>query len=348
MNGHIILVFLVFIFIALWNKKWALFAGFFLLLWMFSFRSNEIPDTAIYRWMYDDPISRLDINEIGFLYLGILFQDITGADYEAFNVFVVCLCIILWYNASLLILPEKENRGMLFLIFLSFYGFFYLGITIRNCLSELLILCGFGCYMRMNGTKRIYLYYAFILLAMLTHRSAALFIFILPAILLKIPKHWYYRIFFICIIMWLVSGASWSRGIVGQFSKLSMFEKLDNYSSSTESAPSLLSLQILMNWIVSYFAIKFRHNIDMNYKVLYERFLKTNILGLLTMSLIWSIPTSYRFYNMFFFFNFILIYLMVYHNRLITDKSRKQALSFAISIVYFAILLHSFPEILFY
>ncbi len=348
MSGHIILVFVIIAFLALLNKKWGLLVSFALLIWMLSFRTNEIPDTEIYQWMYDDPISRLDYNEIGFLFLGIGFKMATGAEFIVFYLSLVGVCLALWYFGSKKILPDDEHFGMLFLIFLSFFGFFYLGITIRNCLSEVLILCGLGFFLRLKGWKRIFFYLLFVVLAMFIHRSAAFFLLLLPLIRVKISTSGYYRIFALCVILWLLSGSALSRGIVGEISKLSMFSKLDNYSSSAESAPSMLSLQILINWIVSYFAIRSQNSIETKYRSIYNYFLKINMMGLFTLSVIWSVPTSYRFYNMFFFFNFILIYLIIFHNNRITKKKSKSIYSLSISAAYFAILLHSFSFLLLY
>lgn len=348
MNGHIILVFIAFIFIALWNKKWAIFVGFALLVWMLSFRTNEVPDTIIYEWMYDDPLSRLDVNEIGYLYLGIAFRSLTGAEYIDFYITIVIVCLALWYIASKNILLENEHIGMLFLLFLSFYGFFYLGITTRNFLSEAIIMCGLCCYLKLEGKKKLILYLTCVVVAMFIHRSAAFFFLLIPLIRVKISTRAYYRMFVICIVLWLLSGSSLSRGLVGMLSGISMFAKLDNYSSSAEAAPSILSLQILINWIISYFAIKSRKSIDEKYITLYNYFLKINLMGLFTLAIIWSIPTSYRFYNMFFFFNYILIYMMIFHNNKIRRLRDQRVISIMISVVYFAILLHSFPVMLFY
>lgn len=348
MSGHIILIFSLVALLALLNKKWGLLICFAALLWMFSFRTNEIPDTANYMWMYDNPISRLDYNEIGYLFLGIGFKALTGAEFTAFYLTLVGLCMVLWFVGSKKLLPENECIGMHFLIFLSFFGFFYLGITIRNCLSEVLILCGLGFFFRLKGWKSVFFYLMFVLLAMFIHRSAAFFLLLLPMIRIKISTKGYYSIFFACIFLWLVSGSELSRDIVGEISKLSMFSKLDNYSSSSEASPSMLSLQILINWIVSWLAIKSRPTIESKYSSLYSSFLKINMMGLFTLSVIWSVPTSYRFYNMFFFFNFILLYLMIFHNRRIKNLRTQNMYAFSISIAYFAILLHSFPVLLLY
>lgn len=348
MSSHIVLVFIAIIFLALLNKRWGLFLAFSLLVWMFSFRTNEVPDTATYQWMYDDPLSRLDVNEIGFLYLGILFKTLTGAEYQTFYTCLVVLCLILWYFATRRILANDTDLSRLLLIFVSFYGFFYLGIATRNFLSEILVLNGLGFFISLKGRKRILIYLIFVALAVLIHRSAAFFLLLLPLIKIKISNKGYYRLFFVCLFLWLVSGSSVSRGIVSMLSNVSMFAKLDNYSSSAESAPSILSLQILINWIISFFLIRSRTYLDRKYYVIYNYFLKVNMIGLVTLALIWSVPTSYRFYNMFFCFNFILLYLSIFHNRKIRTVKDKSIVSILISIVYFGILLHSFPEILFY
>ena len=117
---------------------------------------------------------------------------------------------------------------------------------------------------------------------------------------------------------------------------------------SQEKHPNMLSLQIIMNFFISYFSIRCRRFILPIFKKTYDCFLKINMLGLITMSLIWSIPTAYRFYNMFFFYNFILIYLFVFKNIRIRNNTMKNSILLGVSFVYFAILLYSVPEMLIY
>lgn len=345
---HIIIVFFILIVLALINRKWAVWLAFLLLVWLFSFRTNEIPDTQIYIWMYDDPISRLDYNEIGYLYLGYIFKMYTDADFIAFYLTLVSICLIVWNLSMNNLLDKKEQWGVLLLLFMSFMGFFYLGITTRNCLSEVIVLFGISLYLLLKGWKRYLLYFLCVVLAMLIHRSAAFFLLLIPLFKLKISTPTYQTLYFVCLIIWLLMGSLISRVLVGDLSNIGMFSKLENYSTSAEASPSIISFQILSNWLLSFLAIRNKNNIETGYQKVYISFLKINFVGLFTLSLIWSVPTSYRFYNMFFFFNFILIYLMIFHNKRVKATNVKYSIAIFVSVLYFAILLHSFPEILAY
>lgn len=348
MNCNIIIVFFVILFITLYKPKISFILGSLCLLWMLSLRTNEIPDTDVYKWMYDDPFSRMDYNEVGYLFLGYGFKSITNADFIVYNLFVSSLCLVLWYIGIKRLFPNENKIGIPFLIFLSFYGFFYFGITIRNCLSSLLIFYGVSLYLTKKSKLRIVLYLVIVLLAVFIHKSALFFFVYLFIINRKISTSGYYGIFGLCVFVWLFSGIGISRGIIGELSHISLLDKLDGYAESREASPNMLSLQIIMNFFISCYSIRCRRFILPILKKTYDSFLKINMLGLITMSLIWSIPTAYRFYNMFFFYNFILIYLFIFKNIRIKNNKMKNSIFLGVSVVYFAILLYCFPVMLIY
>ncbi len=348
MDGNIVFVFLLIIVVALLNRKWGGLLGVIALLWLFSFRTIEIPDTDMYQWMYDDPISRIGYDEIGYLFLGYIFKSATNAEFIVYYLVMVGFCLFLWYNSSRRILSNKEHWGMLFLIFISFFGFLYMGVLIRNCISELLLLCGLSLFITNSGKKKYIFYMLFVLLATLIHKSSIFFILLIPLFRHKVSTRKFYCFFVICIIIWLISGVGFAKHLISEISKVSMFSGYDRYATSTEASPNMLSLQVLMSLFVSFCAIKNNKYIKIDYKKAYECFLKINMVGIFLLSIIWSLPTSYRFYNVFIFFNYVLIYLMIFQNIKIASKGKQIICSLSISIVYFLILLHSFPFLLLY
>lgn len=322
---------------------------FIAVLWLFSFRTNEIPDTELYRIMYENPLSRLDVNEIGYLLLGQAFSNITNADFIAFYLSIITFCMIAWVLVTKKLLSgEKFLLGFCFLLFISFHGFFYFGVTIRNAFSELLIYIGLSFFILSGQRRGLWIFLVSIILATLIHRSAAVFVLVLPFIKTKLSDRSYFVLYFICIFMWLIIGIVFARSFVDIFQQIDMFNKLENYSQSSEAAPSILSLQILSNLILSYCAILCRHFITPKYKYIYNCFLNINMVGLFAMCLLWSVPTSYRFYNMFFFYNFVLLYLMIFNNIKINVIARSKILALIVSTIFFVILIHSFDFMLIY
>ena len=348
MSSHIIIVFIFVLAVALISRRYGLIPIFVSLLWLFSFRTNEIPDTSVYSWMYEDSMSRMDVNEIGYLYICNLVNTYAGIDLVTFFLIQIAFCLIVWYNITKRILTDETDFGMCFLLFVAFYGFFYFGVTTRNALSEILVLCGFGNFLVLKNKKRYYFYFLFILLASLIHRSAAIFIVLLPILKSKPSTSLLFRCYFLCVVFWLLGGAGISRGIVDEFSKISLFSKLENYSTSKETVPSMLSLQILINLVLTFVAIAQKKFINEEYRNTYRYFLNLNMIGLVTLSLIWPVPTSYRFYNMFFFFNYILLYLLIFQNKNFKLRGVKSIMAVFVSIVYFATLIHAFPFMLIY
>lgn len=347
MGGNIVLVFLLIIFLTLINKRWGVFLSIVAILWLFSFRTNEIPDTEVYQWMYDDPISRIGYNEIGYLLIGYIFKTLTNADFIVYYLTLIGACCLLWYYGTHKLLSNNEHWGILFLTFISFFGFLYLGVLIRNGISEIIVLCGLSLYIK-NKQKGTLYFTVFVILATFIHKSSIFFLMMLPLFRMKLSNKTFYRFFILCVLIWLVSGVGLARDIIAEISKLSMFSDYDKFATSTESSPNMFSLQVLISVFISYCAITNKKNIHIDYKYTYNCFLIINMIGLLVLAIIWSLPTSYRFYNMFFFFNYILIYLMIFHNIKIRSRKRKIIYSLSINIIYFFILIHSFSFLLLY
>ena len=72
------------------------------------------------------------------------------------------------------------------------------------------------------------------------------------------------------------------------------------------------------------------------------------MVGLFAMCLLWSVPTSYRFYNMFFFYNFVLLYIMIFNNKRIKVITKSKKVALIVSAIFFVILIHSFDFMLIY
>ena len=349
MAGHIIYAYIIIVLLAFVSKgKKGLLLSFVVLIWLFSFRSEDIPDTVNYTMMYENPLTRLEVNEIGFLGLGMAFKNVTGADFVGFSLAIISFCIIVWTIVTKKIIGNDSYLLFCLLLFLSFHGFFYYGIVVRNALSETLLYIGVSYYVLSEKKKAIWIYILVVFLGTLIHRSAATYILLLPFLKMKIHDKIYLSFYFVCIFIWLVIGTGIAKPIVDLFQRIEMFSKLENYSHSAEASPSILSLQILSNLLLSYFAIINRRFIKPHYSNTYNCFLNINMAGLLSLSLLWSIPTSYRFYNMFFFFNFVILYIMIFHNKKSSNLSRNKVLALVVSMLFFIILIHSFDFMLLY
>lgn len=348
MGFHIIYVFLLVIAMAFVSKQKGLLIGFIGLLWLFSFRTTDIPDTQIYMYMYDDPLGRMEVNELGFLMIGQLFKNLTNAEFTEFYMTVIGLCMIIWAFVTRKLLGKDSYLGFCFLLFLSFYGFFYFGVAFRNSLSELLLFIGISYYVMSEKKVALLVFVFFVILAFFIHRSSVAFLLLIPLIKQRFKVQTYYSFYLLCIIVWLIIGTIFARSFVGLFQQIEVLSKLENYSRSSEASPSILSLQILSNLFLSIAAIYSKQYIKEKYKHIYNCFLNINMVGLFAQSLLWSVPTSYRFYNMFFFYNFVILYLMIFENVKIKNNFGRKTLSLLVSIAYFVILIHSFDIMLIY
>lgn len=348
MGGHIIIIFLLIILMAFVSKKKGLIVSCIGLLWLFSLRTDEIKDTVNYITMYEDPLSRLDFSEIGYLMIGMWFKTLTNADFIVFYLTVVAFCLVMWYFITQKFLEKEAYFGFCFLLFICFNGFLYLGVVTRNALSEILLLIGVWFYIKSDSRKSRWGFIAFIVLGALIHRSAAVFLLLMPIIKLKLSDKTRLNFYFICVFIWLVVGAVVSQYVINLFQRIDYFSKLENFSIYEEKSPSLFSLQILSNVILSFMAIYVKPFIRAQYKYIYTCFLNINMAGFFVLVLLRPIPASYRFYNMFFFFNYILLYLMIFENSKIKTVSGRKIMALVVSLAYFAILIHSFDFLLLY
>ncbi len=341
MSLNILFAFALILIISLFSKRWGLIFCILSVLWLLSHRTEDIPDTANYIIMYETPLLRMEYDELGFLFLGIIFNYLTHLDFLLYYLFLISLCFLLWYYYINKLLYNGQLCAC-FLLFISFYGFFYLGVTTRNAISELLLLGAFYYYLNTDNKKRWFLYLLFVVLAFLMHKSAILFLVLLPFIRANYSTKSLFYIYFVSLFLWIVSGIEVARSLLNEFSDIPLFSsKIEKYASSIEASPNMFSLQILINLIISFVAINQKKYIVNDYCKVYNFFLNINLIGLLTMTILWSLPTSYRFYNMFFFYNFIIMYLIIYQNKRYMSKMQKKMLTVLTSSLYFFILIYS-------
>lgn len=311
------------------------------LAYFFSLRTNLIPDTDDYENIYNNTLDHEGVFEYGFLLLCDFFHDLLDVDFMVFYVIITFITMELWYYASKkLFCYEDDNLFVLFLLFMSFYGFFYLGVTTRNAISLVLVYNAYCIYLYYSDYVGKAICLALLLLATTFHNSAWLFILLLPFLETRLSTDNLYTIFFICMALWLFSGFSFARGLIMFIQDYSGLSKLEEYTDVFDVNTNTLSIQNIVAFTTSFVFIGQRDYIWEEYEREYDLFLKINLVGLAILSFLWTVPTAYRFYGLFFFFNFVLIYMVCFKNIRMFSMLKQYSMCAVFSLVYFATLIY--------
>lgn len=343
---NIVYSYLFLVLISLISKRKLILLSFASLVFFFSFRTEWIPDTTNYMEMYDKPETH-QTSEYGYRLLGDMFGQVTGADFMVFYLTLVSAMLLIWFFGTRKILA-KENYTILLLLLFSFNGYFYFGVTIRSAITSILVYAAFCFFLQGNQRYKWTIYFILVILASLIHKSAFFFLPLIFFANIKLKGFHLYLIYGLCVVFWFISGFDFAKGILSSLSQFEMFDKLDKYTTDSLANNNMFSLQNLAAFLTMFICVFQTKNIERDYRNIYLFFLKINLVGLLVMSLFWHVSTAYRFYNMFFFYNFIIVYLVAFHNNKIKYSLIKYSIVMVISIMYFVTLIYSNPFFLLY
>ena len=338
----LILFFILTCILALINKKKLIHVLFLSFAYLFSImRHEEIPDTVNYIELYNDPLALNHIGnfETGYIFLCYLFNDILGVKFELF-IFIWSLSFFeIWYAISRKLLP-KDNLIMAFSLFMSFYGFFYFGIAFRNMIALMIVYSAIFIYLHYKKVIKYFICLLLCLLAYEFHRTTILFLLLIPFINKKYHKSVYIIMYSLSVLLLILSNMDIFNGVFGIMGNIEEFERLEHYMKEVDNNTSVFSVQILLNFLVSIYSYLQRDNIMEENKKIYNFFFNLNVVGILFMCISLKMPVAYRFYNTFFFFNFILLYLMFYRNKLPLFIKHGYLYSIIASVVYFVSLIY--------
>ncbi len=338
-------IFIAFIFVVVFaaiRSKRIIHICFLGIAYFFSLRSELIPDTEVYMRMYEDPFNLGFQETFEYVYLVFcyLFKSITGANFSTFYFVLTFICLELWVAVTNKLFQNKENINEIFLLFISFYGFFYLGVTIRNAVSLLVVYYALVKYIQEKGRRKTTSYCIWVLIASFFHISALIYLFLIPIYKLRFSSRQLIYFWGLSVFLLSFSSVVFAQGLFSQLSQLALLSKLEGYTDETDMYTHAFSLQTITSLLVSLIVFAQKKYIDNSYRQMYNIFTNINLVGLIVLSLLWMIPVSYRFYGMFFFFNFVLLYLSFYHNVSIKKRSLSFFFTCGISIVYFFSLIY--------
>lgn len=344
-----IILFFIFVFLILLCNKSKFIVQFCIIgiSLYFSFRNDLVPDTAAYKDMFYGSIEYFSTHiEFGFLKYAEWFHAL-GFSFQQF-LFVTCLIEMeIWYWVTRKLFPSY-NIGILLVLCLCYYGIYFYGIVLR---ASIAISIGYlGFYFLLNSKysylRRYIIFFGLLLLAVSFHASA--WLYVLCPFFLVCYKN---RTKFVFIIAAIVFGAlltvstlnSYMEFIIGNVEGMSRFS---NYLTNSEEGT------VYFGWffslIIVFLAIwsTLREN-ELKSNRIFNFFMNAYFVGFLSLSLTLHIPAGSRFGMMLTFFEFIVVYYLIYRWRIQSQNIRIICM-FGYIIVRFAYLIHQVPLLLNY
>ena len=345
---HIFIAFALLIFFSFYKEEIFRHLSFLVLAYMFSTMPEEIPDVSIYLRDYSNPYEDYIAASLepGFWLLNVFLGDILQVPFGIFLFILTLFMMELWYFVTNKLLP-KDNAGFCFLLFLSYSGFFYMGVTLRNAMSLMFCYLALMVLFTTKGVKK-YIYYLLLLfLSASFHRTSFLFLLIpfVDAIVINREKLNCWLI--INVVLFFMGFA-----VLSRFSGFFMgFGGLDKYEEFVEGShgASIVSLWFLMNLFLALVMISTRKYVYADYVKIFDFFLKVVLVGLSFNFAGWQLGgTIQRLAGAFYFYNFVPLYLLIFKSSFIKNNMNRRMLAIYISSICFFVLLYCQSFLLYY
>ncbi len=230
--------------------------------------------------------------EVGYKKLSILFSEL-GFNFQMFHFFIYMFILIVFVYFA------YKRTGKIFLplsLFLSFYGIYFSQVTLRIGIATAIIVLFYD--------RKILKYFS-ILIAMLFHKTAAIYflLLIIPKKLFK--KKVYYLIIFVnALIYYLHLGKNIYDAFFVLFTKY--FKTYSYYLSSSETLDGFSIRFFSWNIIIVILLLIVDYKKIPNPKD-FSRFLNFYIVGLTVYSLLGFFYTVDRIGDLFFVFQYLVV-----------------------------------------
>lgn len=318
------------------------------LAYFFSTRNENVPDTLNYLYKYEHSLV-LMVNEnleFGMSLLSYISNDLFAISFSNFIFILTLVLLELWYWTSNRLFP-KGHIGHMIILFMSYFGFFYLGITLANAIA--LIIC-YTAFSIIVGNRKHSLLYGCILISigMIFHKSSILFLLAIPIVKLRFSNQtiflWIFASLFLASINFLPIMDNVLKFVQDYVSD---FEEYSNTYEEKKQG-SLLTITFLMDLIITVIALIGKKYVVVEKQQIYSNYLNIVLIGLSLYCVLWKSGGITRIAGVFFFYSFILFYLLIHHNKHNFRPLQKAFFTIGVSIFYIFVLLYSQSEILNY
>ena len=332
------------------RNKWVIHAVIIGFAYLFSTRNDNVPDTENYINIFEDATWYIlnGTGDIGFSLLNLVSHDFLHLTYPVFLFILTFLLMEFWLYSTKKLFPNGRY-GVLFLLFISYFGFFYLGITIRNAIA--LILCNHAvvCYL-CRDKKKILFFSIWVILATLFHKTSIIFFVLIPFLRMRIKP-----IILIFILLFSTTFAIFNnipvvKTILETIS--SYTDGYDKYSEYTNDkvVTKFLTVTFLMELVISIAVIWGYYSVRLSKRsmYLYMTYSKFVLFGLVIHLALWTMPVVTRLSREFIFFSSVIFYLQLFHNQAKMGINTRYICTVLISLAYFVVLIYAESSILNY
>lgn len=350
---RLVFVFLIVSFLFCTKKEALHHLAIMILVILFSSRNELIPDTISYMDLYKSPDSYLS-SEIGFRYICHFFNEVLGLSFSWFLAVLALFSLETFYLTSKRLF-KSYRTGILAVLMLSYFGFFYYGIVLRNslaitiCYSATPLLLGVKDYKPIVRISRLLSFLCIVAVAFTIHEAAIIFI-ILPFLVYPIPRYIKFVLLSLSAVLLFVGTITPIYSFITSIILDNEVARMGSYLQrdlSSDWAGVLQWFYVIFGFIFTFDEKRYIfHNPDD--KDRYALFSNIFIIGVLINSALWQMDVAARFAMQFLYFDFILFYIFIFRNKRFVSHSIKIALLLVICIMQFYSLIHFVPLLLNY
>lgn len=143
---------------------------------VFSLRSDSVPDTVAYKEMYLGYYGS-DTIESGYLWLCSVFRE-WGFSFREFLFIWIFACLIIWRYCTVRI-TKSNDLFVALMLFMSYMGIYNYGIILRAATALTIIFIALTYYLNSNSKYRILVYWTLCWGAIQFHQTSIVF-FVMP------------------------------------------------------------------------------------------------------------------------------------------------------------------------
>lgn len=312
---------------------------------LLSVRPDDVPDTDNYIRIFENPFDPMENGwgDIGYSILNYFCHDLLSLNFSLFFFLLIFLLLELWYISTKRIFP-CEKYGILFLFFMTYFGLFYMGITIRNGIA--LIICYLAFSLKvLNTKKKSYWAVLIIIFGATFHKTAILFLLVLPLLKFDLKKEWKYAIILLSLALTQLSKVSIVGNVINFISiYTNQFDKY-NLGDTVDGPVKIFSVTFIYELLITMAAVYFHRFVSERKLHVYNMFSNLMLVGFFLQCLLWQVPSITRLSRMFFFYSFVIFYAIIFCNDKLSS-AKKNRYAFLVAILNFGVLCYTESTIL--
>lgn len=345
MSNLVIVTIIVFL-LALNNGRIKHHAVFLMLSLLFGSRPMGVPDTVnyynIFQYSMEDSMFGY---EYGYRVLNYWCHDVLGLSFHLYLFLLSLVMLEIWYFCTRKMVPNA-HFGLMLLLYISFYGYYFDGVVTRNALA--IMICYIGILILFTSRKKIkFIVYVLLVLLAVTQHTAAILFLIAPFLFRKFGNKFIYGWLIVNFLLIFVSSSGLVEGILGRFIIYDEFSRFSHYGDGSYENQQGLSILFILNFAMSVICAVFRNKVYDKRKTVYNVFLNLFLFGVTLDCATWTLSTASRLGAQFICFNFVPLYLLFCESSLINKFTGRIAV-YLLSFMEFYALIHYFPLFLNY